>query len=393
VVEGRMKEFERIKQLPPYIFNIVNQLKIEARARGEDIVDLGMGNPDLPTPPHIVAKLCEAAQNPRNHRYSVSRGLSKLRIAISDWYKRRYQVEVDPETQVIATLGAKEGIAHLVLALLEPGAVVLVPTPTYPIHHYSVVIAGGTIKRIRIGPDEDFLHNLRSCIKESWPPPKLLILSFPHNPTTSCVDLSFFKHVVSVAREHQLLVIHDFAYADLTFDGYLAPSLLAVDGATELGVEFFTLSKSYSMAGWRVSFAVGSAPLISALARVKSYLDYGIFQPIQIAAIDALNGPQECVQQTVATYRSRRDVLVEGLNRLGWTVDTPQGTMFVWARIPPPYQAMGSLEFAKFLLQKAKVAVAPGIGFGDYGDEHVRFALVENAHRIRQALQGIKRAL
>lgn len=388
-----MEEFHRIKRLPPYVFNIVNQLKIEARARGEDIVDFGMGNPDLPTPLHIVEKLCEAARNPRNHRYSASRGIMKLRQAIADWYRRRYNVEADPETEAIVTIGAKEGIAHLALALLEPGDMALVPNPTYPIHYYSVVIAGGNVKSIRLGPDEDFFENLLIAFKEAWPPPKLLILSFPHNPTTSCVDLPFFERVVAFAREHRLIVIHDFAYADLTFDGYQAPSFLQVEGAKEVGVEFFTLSKSYNMPGWRVGFAVGNASLIHALARVKSYLDYGIFQPVQIAAIIALNGPQGCVQETVATYRSRRDVLVNGLNRIGWRIEKPKGTMFVWARIPEPYRTMGSLEFSKFLLEKAKVAVSPGVGFGPYGDEYVRFALVENEHRTRQALQGIKRAL
>lgn len=388
-----MEEFYRIRRLPPYVFNIVNQLKIEARARGEDIVDFGMGNPDLPTPPHIVEKLCEAAKNPRNHRYSASRGITKLRQAIADWYRRRYGVEVDPETEAIVTIGAKEGIAHLALALLEPGDMALVPNPTYPIHYFSVVIAGGNVKSIRLGPGEDFFENLLIAFKEAWPLPKLLLLSFPHNPTTSCVDLPFFERVVAFAREHRLIVIHDFAYADLTFDGYQAPSFLQVEGAREVGVEFFTLSKSYNMPGWRVGFAVGNASLIHALARVKSYLDYGIFQPIQIASIIALNGPQECVQETVATYRSRRDVLVNGLNRIGWRVEKPKGTMFVWARIPEPYQTMGSLGFSKFLLEKAKVAVSPGIGFGPYGDEYVRFALVENEHRTRQALQGIKKAL
>ncbi|MFN3477088.1 MAG: aminotransferase class I/II-fold pyridoxal phosphate-dependent enzyme, partial [Candidatus Methylomirabilales bacterium] len=353
----------------------------------------GMGNPDLPTPPHIVEKLCEAVRNPRNHRYSASRGITKLRQAIADWYRRRYGVEVDPETEAIVTIGAKEGIAHLALALLEPGDMALVPNPTYPIHYFSVVIAGGNVKSIRLGPGEDFFENLLIAFKEAWPPPKLLILSFPHNPTTSCVDLPFFERVVAFAREHRLIVIHDFAYADLTFDGYQAPSFLQVEGAREVGVEFFTLSKSYNMPGWRVGFAVGNASLIHALARVKSYLDYGIFQPIQIASIIALNGPQDCVQETVATYRSRRDVLVNGLNRIGWSVEKPKGTMFVWARIPEPYRTMGSLGFSKFLLEKAKVAVSPGIGFGPYGDEYVRFALVENEHRTRQALQGIKKAL
>jgi len=388
-----MEEFDRIRRLPPYVFNIVNELKIKARARGEDIVDFGMGNPDLPTPPHIVEKLCEAAKNPRNHRYSASRGIAKLRMAIADWYQRHYGVEVDPETEVIVTIGAKEGIAHLVLAVIGPGDVALVPNPTYPIHSYSIAIAGGDVRSVRLSPEEDFFENLLASFQETWPPPKLLLLSFPHNPTTAVVDLDFFQRVVAFAKEHDLLVVHDFAYADLCFDGYRAPSFLQAEGAKEVGVEFFTLSKSYNMPGWRVGFAVGHAGLIGALARVKSYLDYGIFQPIQIAAIIALNGPQSCVQETVATYRSRRDALVDGLNRIGWKLERPKGTMFVWARIPEPCRAMGSLEFSKFLLEKAKVAVSPGIGFGQYGDQYVRFALVENEHRTRQAVQGIKRVL
>jgi len=388
-----MEEFHRIRRLPPYVFNIVNELKVQARARGEDIIDFGMGNPDLPTPPHIVSKLCEAATNPRNHRYSASRGIAKLRSAITDWYGRRYGIEVDPETEAIVTIGAKEGLSHLALAIVEPGDVALVPNPTYPIHTYSIVIAGGDVRSVRLNHEEDFLENLLSAFRTCWPPPKLLIISFPHNPTTACVDLSFFERVVSFAREHGLLVVHDFAYADLTFDGYQAPSLLQVEGAKEVGVEFFTLSKSYNMPGWRVGFAVGNRHLIAALARIKSYLDYGIFQPIQIASIIALNGPQDCVRETVGIYRSRRDVLCEGLNRIGWPVEKPRGTMFVWARIPESYRRMGSLEFAKFLLEKAKVAVSPGIGFGQYGDEYVRFALVENEHRTRQALHGIKRVL
>ncbi len=388
-----MEEFKRIKRLPPYVFSIVNDLKVKARARGEDIIDFGMGNPDLPTPPHIVEKLCEAARNPRNHRYSASRGITKLREAITAWYQRRFGVTLDPETEAIATIGAKEGISHLALALVEPGDVALVPNPTYPIHTYSIVIAGGDVRSVRLSPDEDFLVNLEASYRESWPPPKILILSFPHNPTTAVVDLDFFRKVVDFARERSLIVIHDFAYADLTFDGYRAPSLLQVPGAREIGVEFFTLSKSYNMPGWRVGFAVGNRQIIAALARIKSYLDYGMFQPIQIASIIALNGPQECVAQTVTVYKSRRDVLVEGLNKIGWSIPKPQGTMFVWAKIPETFRAMGSLEFSKFLLEKARVAVSPGIGFGQYGDEYVRFALVENEQRTRQALHGIKRVL
>jgi alanine-synthesizing transaminase len=388
-----MEEFRRIKRLPPYVFSIVNELKVKARAQGDDIIDFGMGNPDLPTPPHIVEKLCEAVKNPRNHRYSASRGITKLRMAIADWYGRRYGVEIDPEREAIATIGAKEGISHLALALVEPGDVALAPSPTYPIHPYSVIIAGGDVRSVRLEEGTDFYGALVAAYRESWPPPKLLILSFPHNPTTATVDLAFFEKVVAFAQEHHLHVIHDFAYADLTFDDYRAPSFLQAPGAKAVGVEFFTLSKSYNMPGWRVGFAVGNPQIISALTRIKSYLDYGIFQPIQIAAIVALNGPQECVKETVDTYRVRRDVLVDGLNRIGWSLAKPKGTMFVWAKIPDSYRMMGSLEFSKFLIDKAKVAVSPGIGFGQYGDEYVRFALVENEHRTRQAIHGIKRVL
>ena len=388
-----MEEFRRINRLPPYVFNIVNELKVKARARGEDIIDFGMGNPDLPTPPHIVEKLCEAARNPRNHRYSASRGITKLRLAIADWYRRRHGVEIDPEREAIATIGAKEGISHLALAIVEPGDVALAPSPTYPIHPYSVIIAGGDVRSVRLEEGTDFYSALVAAHRESWPPPKLLILSFPHNPTTATVDLAFFEKVVAFAQEHHMLLIHDFAYADLTFDGYQAPSLLQVPGAKAIGVEFFTLSKSYNMPGWRVGFAVGNPQIIGALTRIKSYLDYGMFQPIQIAAIIALNGPQACVGETVETYRARRDALVDGLNRIGWSLSKPKGTMFVWAKIPEAYRMMGSLEFAKFLIDKAKVAVSPGIGFGQYGDEYIRFALVENEHRTRQAIHGIKRVL
>ena len=388
-----MEEFKRIKRLPPYVFSIVNELKVKARARGEDIIDFGMGNPDLPTPAHIVDKLCEAARNPRNHRYSASKGITKLRHAICDWYRRRHGVELDPETEAIATIGAKEGLSHLALAIVEPGDVALVPNPTYPIHAYSVVIAGGDVRHVRLGPGEDFFANLQAAFRESWPQPKLLILSFPHNPTTAVVDPDFFTKIVAFAQDHDLIVIHDFAYADLTFDGYQAPSFLQAPGAKDVGAEFFTLSKSYNMPGWRVGFAVGNPRIIAALTRIKSYLDYGMFQPIQVASIIALNGPQECVGEIVRTYGLRRDVLCEGLTRVGWKIDKPQGTMFVWARIPDQFRMMGSLEFSKFLLENAKVAVSPGIGFGQYGDEYVRFALVENEPRTRQAIQGIKRIL
>jgi alanine-synthesizing transaminase len=388
-----MEEFKRIKRLPPYVFAIVNELKVKARARGEDIIDFGMGNPDLPTPEHIVDKLVEAARNPRNHRYSASRGITKLRHGICDWYRRRYAVALDPDTEAIATIGAKEGLAHLALAIVEPGDVALVPNPTYPIHAYSVVIAGGDVRHVRLGPGEDFFTNLLAAFRESWPQPKLLILSFPHNPTAAVVEPDFFSRVVAFAQENDLIVVHDFAYADLTFDGYQAPSFLQTPGAKEVGVEFFTLSKSYNMPGWRVGFAVGNPRIIAALTRIKSYLDYGMFQPIQIASIIALTGPQDCVEEIRQTYASRRDALCDGLTRVGWKIDKPRGTMFVWARIPDQFRMMGSLEFSKFLLDKAKVAVSPGIGFGQYGDEYVRFALVENEQRTRQAIQGIKRLL
>jgi alanine-synthesizing transaminase len=386
-------EFQRIKRLPPYVFNIINDLKLEARHRGDDIVDFGMGNPDMPTPPHVVAKLLEAATKPQNHRYSVSRGIYKLRVAIADWYRRRYQVEIDPDTEAIVTIGAKEGLSHLVWAIVDPGDVVFCPSPTYPIHQYSVVLAGGDLHNIPMYSGDDFLERLQEAIKRTWPKPKLLIVSFPHNPTTEVVELDFFERVVRFAEEHELLVIHDLAYADLAFDGHRPPSLLQVPGAKELGIEFFSLSKSYNMPGWRVGFAVGNKEMVHALARIKSYLDYGIFQPVQIAAIQALNGPQDCVEEICEIYRRRRDALVDGLDRVGWKIKKPKGTMFVWAEIPEPCKKMGSVEFSKFLLQEAKVAVSPGIGFGEYGDPYVRFALIENEHRTRQAVRTIRRAL
>ncbi len=385
-----MDEFYRIKRLPPYVFSIVNDLKTKARSRGEDIIDLGMGNPDQGTPPHIVAKLCEAAQNPRNHRYSASRGIARLRVAITKWYRDRYGVELDPETEAIATIGAKEGLAHLALAVLQPGDGALVPNPTYPIHSYSVVIADGDLRSVPLVPGEDFFAKLQEAARLAWPKAKLLILSFPHNPTTQVVDRAFFEKVVAFAREHQLMVVHDFAYADLCFDGYTAPSFLEAPGAKDVGVEIFSLSKSYNMAGWRLAFVCGNARMIHALARIKSYLDYGVFQPIQIAGIIALEGDRRCVKEIVSVYEKRRDVLVDGLNKIGWNVEKPKGTMFVWAPIPSPFRALGSLEFAKLLVQEAKVAVSPGIGFGEYGEGYVRFALVENEQRIRQALRGLK---
>ncbi len=385
-----MDEFYRIKRLPPYVFAIVNDLKSKARARGEDIIDLGMGNPDQETPKHIVDKLVEAARNPRNHRYSASKGITRLRKAVTTWYRTRYGVELDPETEAIATIGAKEGMAHLALAVLQPGDGVLVPNPTYPIHSYSVVIADGDLRSVPLVPGEDFFARLQETARLAWPKAKLLILSFPHNPTTACVDRDFFVKVVDFAREHHMMVVHDFAYADFTFDGYKAPSFLEVPGAKEVGVEIFSLSKSYNMPGWRVGFVCGNSTMIHALARIKSYLDYGAFQPIQIAAIIALEGEQGCVADIVELHRKRRDVLVNGLNKIGWKVEKPRGTMFVWAPIPDEFRSMGSLEFSKLLIQECKVAVSPGIGFGEYGDGHVRFALVENEQRIRQALRGLK---
>jgi len=386
-----MEDFHRMKRLPPYVFAIVDDLKMKARRRGDDIIDLGMGNPDLPTPPHIVEKLIEAVKIPRNHRYSASRGIFKLRSAIADWYQRNYGVDIDPDTEAIVTIGAKEGLSHLVLATLGPGDVVFVPTPAYPIHPYSVIIAGGDLRTIPLVKDRDFFEDLMTAIRQTWPQPKMLIISFPHNPTTRVVDINFFEKIVDFARAHDLMVVHDLAYADLVFDGYQAPSFMQVPGSKEVGVEFFTLSKSYSMPGWRVGFAVGNRKMISALARLKSYLDYGVFQPIQIAAIIALSEDQSCVEEIRKIYEERRDALVDGLRRVGWKIEKPKGTMFVWGEIPDKFKEMGSLEFSKLILQVGKVAVSPGIGFGEYGDDHVRFALVENTQRIKQAVKGIKK--
>ena len=386
-------EFQRIKRLPPYVFSIIDGMKMEARHRGEDIVDFGMGNPDLPTPPHVVAKLIEAAAKPANHRYSVSRGIYKLRVAIAKWYQRRYGVTIDPDSEAIVTIGAKEGLSHLAWATIDPGDVVLCPSPTYPIHQYAVVLAGGDLRCIPLTTSEEFFGNLDEAIRQTWPKPKMLIISFPHNPTTQVVDLDFFEKVVKAAKEHEFLVVHDLAYADLTFDGYQAPSFLQAAGAKDVGVEFFSLSKSYNMPGWRVGFCVGNKEIVHALARIKSYLDYGIFQPIQIAAIQALDGPQDCVEEICSMYRKRRDSLLDGLDRAGWHIPRPKGTMFVWAEIPEPAKKMGSVEFCKYLLKEAQVAVSPGIGFGQYGDEHVRFALIENEHRTKQAVRKIKKAL
>lgn len=387
----KLDEFARIKRLPPYVFNIVNELKAAARARGEDIIDFGMGNPDQPTPPHIVAKLVEAAQRNDTHRYSVSRGVPRLRKAVCGWYKSKYNVTLEPESQAIVTIGSKEGLAHLALATMGPGDAVLVPNPAYPIHPYGFVIAGADIRHVPINSDEQaFFEELEKAIKDSWPKPKMLVLNFPGNPTTHCVELDFFEKVVAIAREHGIWVVNDLAYGELTFDGYVAPSILQVPGAEDVAVEFYSLSKSYNMPGWRVGFMCGNETLVAALTRIKSYLDYGMFTPIQVAAITALEGPQDCVREIADMYRLRRDVLCEGLGAIGWPIEKPKATMFVWAPIPERYRALGSLEFSKKLLQEAKVAVSPGIGFGEYGDAYVRFGLIENEHRTRQAVRGIR---
>ncbi len=385
-----MEQFQRISRLPPYVFNIVNELKAKARAAGEDIIDFGMGNPDQPTPKHIVAKMLEATQREDTHRYSVSKGIPRLRKAICNWYKTRYDVDIDPETEAIVTIGSKEGLAHLALATLGPGDVVLVPNPAYPIHPYGVVIAGADLRHVPLVPGVDFFEELHKAIVDSWPKPKMLILNFPGNPTTQCVELNFFEKIIAVAKEHKIWVVQDIAYADIVFDGYKAPSILQVEGAKDIAVEFFSLSKSYNMPGWRIGFMCGNKELVAALTRIKSYLDYGTFTPIQIAAITALEGPQDCLVEIAEMYRKRRDVLCEGLTAAGWPVAKPKATMFVWAPIPEAYKAMGSLEFSKKLLKDAKVAVSPGIGFGQYGDDHVRFGLIENEHRTRQAVRGIR---
>ncbi len=385
-----MEDFRRIRRLPPYVFNIVNELKAAARARGEDIIDFGMGNPDQPTPQHIVDKLVEVAQRKDTHRYSMSKGIPRLRRAICRWYKDRYDVNLDPETQAIVTIGSKEGLAHLALATVGAGDTILVPNPAYPIHPYGFIIAGADVRHVPLVPGVDFFQELHRAIHESWPRPKMLVLNFPGNPTTQCVELEFFEKVVAVCKEHNIWLIHDLAYADIVFDGYVAPSVLQIPGAEEIAVEFFSLSKSYNMPGWRVGFMVGNKTLVAALARIKSYLDYGTFTPIQVAAIAALEGPQDCVRQISDMYQRRRDVLCEGLSHAGWPVEKPKATMFVWAPIPEPYREMGSLEFSKKLLREAKVAVSPGIGFGEQGDGYVRFGLIENEHRTRQAVRGIR---
>jgi len=400
-----MNRFARLDRLPPYVFATVNQIKMEARRKGHDIIDLGMGNPDIGTPQHIVDKLTEAAQKPQNHRYSASMGITKLRMAISSWYKRRFDVDIDPDNEAIVTIGVKEGMSHLILVTIRPGDVVFAPNPTYPIHPYSSIIAGGDVRGIPLAPGSDFFENLMHATKQTWPRPKVLVISYPHNPTTEVVDLAFFEKIVAYAKEHDIMIIHDFAYADLVFDDYRAPSFLQAKGAKDVGVEFFSLSKSYSMPGWRVGFCVGNPEIVGALRRIKSYLDYGIFQPIQIASIIALSGVneedqknnlttrQECVKEIVEIYRTRRDALISGLSRIGWEIPPPKGTMFVWGKIPEQYSHMGSVEFSKFLINEAQVAVSPGLGFGEYGDDYVRFALIENNMRINQAIRGIKKVM
>ena len=391
-----MSRFEKVDRIPPYTLSIVNQLKLAARRAGQDVIDLGFGNPDLPTAPHIVEKLVEAARDPRNHGYSASGGLPNLRRAIARWYKRNCNVEVDPATEVLATIGAKEGLSHFVLAAISRGDTVLIPDPAYGIHAFSVVIAGGDIRRVPLLPLDGFLERLASAVQDAWPRPKMLIASFPHNPTTTVVDRSYMAALVDFCRSHDLILVHDFAYAEVAYDGYRPPSVLEIPGAHEVAIEFGSLSKSHSMAGWRVGFAAGNAEMIGALARVKSYLDYGVFQPVQIAAIVALDGPQECVQEILEEYRERRDALIDGLAMPGpatWKIEKPVGTMFVWAPIPEAFAHLGSLEFSKLLLEKAQVAVSPGVGFGPAGEGYVRFALVENRHRIRQAVRSIRRLL
>ncbi|MBU3725342.1 MAG: alanine transaminase [Burkholderiaceae bacterium] len=385
-----MKPFPRIQRLPPYVFNITGELKMAARRRGEDIIDMSMGNPDGPTPKHIVEKLVETAEKEHTHGYSVSKGIPRLRKAICNWYKTRYNVDLDPESEAIVTIGSKEGLAHLMLATLDAGDTVLVPNPSYPIHIYGAIIAGASIQSFRMGSGIDFFQELERNIRESIPKPKMIILGFPSNPTAQCVELDFFERIVALAKQHDILVVHDLAYADICFDGFKPPSIMEVPGARDVAVEFFTMSKSYNMAGWRVGFMVGNKDLVNALARIKSYHDYGTFTPIQVASVIALEGPQDCVEEVRQKYQLRRDVLCKGLHEAGWMVEVPRASMYVWAEIPEPYKAMGSLEFSKKLLAEAKVAVSPGVGFGEYGDDHVRFALIENEQRTRQAVRGIK---
>jgi alanine-synthesizing transaminase len=386
-------EFRRINGLPPYVFAVINKLRDEARHAGEDVIDLGFGNPDIPSPAVAVEKLCEAARNPRNHRYSASRGIPNLRLAVTNLYRRRFGVELDPETEAVFTIGAKEGLSHLMWVLLGPGDTALVPSPSYPIHIYAPLFAGAEVRQVRLGPDQDFFANLVESWEEVWPRPKVIVFSFPHNPTTECVDLAWMQRIVDFAREHDVVLVHDFAYSDTSFDGYQPPSVLQVPGAKDVAVELYTMTKSFSMAGWRVAFALGNAEVIAALTKLKSYLDYGAFQPIQIASIVAMNEAPDYPKTVNAIYQSRRDVLVDGLNRIGWPLAKPRGTMFVWAPLPEPYKEMGSLEFSKYLVKETRVATSPGMGFGNGGEGYVRFALVENEQRIAQAVRNLRRAL
>jgi alanine-synthesizing transaminase len=386
-------EFRRITQLPPYVFTIIDSLKIEARRAGVDVIDLGFGNPDLPSPSIAVEKLSEAVHNSRNHRYSASRGIPKLRQAASNLYLRRFGVELDPETEVINTIGAKEGFSHLMWTLLQHGDAAVVPSPSYPIHIYGPLFAGADIREVRLGTGLDFFEGLQEAWEYSWPKPRVIVMSFPHNPTTTCVDLPFMQRVVDFAREHEVVVVHDNAYADLGYDGYMPPSILQAEGAKDVAVELYSMTKSFSMAGWRVAFLTGNAEVVGALAKIKSYLDYGTFQPVQIAATVTMNEAPEYPKEMREVYQSRRDALCGGLNRIGWALEPPRGTMFVWAPIPEPYAAMGSIEFAKMLVTKAEVAVSPGIGFGPGGEGFVRFALIENEQRINQAVRNIRRSL
>ena len=388
-----MLEFEKIKRLPPYVFAAVNQLKMELRHDGEDIIDLGMGNPDQPTPQHIVDKLCEAAQDGRNHRYSVSRGIPGLRRAICGWYKRKFDVDLDPETEAIATIGSKEGLAHLAVAITSPGDLILTPNPAYPIHPYGFIIAGADIRHVPMGADRDYFADIEKAVKDSWPRPKILVVNFPSNPTAQVVDLDFYVKLVDFARENDLIVISDIAYAEITFDDYVCPSIMQVPGAKDVAVEFYSLSKSYNMPGWRMGFMVGNKEIVAALAKIKSYLDYGTFQPLQIASCAALNGPQDCVEEIRLMYQSRRDVMIDGMHKMGWMAEKPKASMFIWAEIPDEFKHLGSLEFSKRMLKEGGVAVSPGIGFGDYGDDFVRIALIENEHRTRQALRGMRKFL
>ncbi|WP_038250995.1 alanine transaminase [Ghiorsea bivora] len=385
-----MREFEKIKRLPPYVFAQVNQLKMELRRADKDIIDFGMGNPDQATPQHIIDKLCEAAQDGRNHRYSVSRGIDGLRKAVCGWYKRKFDVDLDPETEAIVTIGSKEGLAHLAVAITSPGDLILSPNPAYPIHPYGFIIAGADIRHVPMGADRDYFADIEKAVKDSWPRPKIIIVNFPSNPTAQVVDLDFYVKLVDFAKENDLIIISDIAYAEITFDDYECPSIMQVPGAKEVAVEFYSLSKTYNMPGWRIGFMVGNSEIVGALGKIKSYLDYGMFQPLQIAACAALNGPQDCVEDIRSMYQSRRDVLIKGLHNMGWMAESPKATMFVWAEIPDEFKAMGSIEFSKKMLVEAGVAVSPGIGFGEYGDSHVRIALIENEHRTRQALRGIK---